>query len=55
MIEFDSWPEIGDNTVYSNLPETLRNYVDYLEAELKVPIEIISTGPDRKNTVLRNP
>ncbi len=55
MIEFDSWPEIGDNTVYSNLPETLRNYVDYLEAELKVPIEIISTGPDRKNTVLRIP
>jgi adenylosuccinate synthase len=55
MIEFDSWPEIGDTTKYSSLPETLRNYVDYLEAELKVPIEIISTGPDRKNTVLRNP
>ena len=55
MIEFDSWPEIGDTTEYSSLPETLRNYVDYLEAELKVPIEIISTGPDRKNTVLRNP
>lgn len=55
MIEFDSWPEIGDTTVYSELPENLRKYVDYLESELKVPIEIISTGPDRKNTVLRNP
>jgi adenylosuccinate synthase len=55
MIEFDSWPEIGDTTIYSELPENLRKYVDYLESELKVPIEIVSTGPDRKNTVLRNP
>jgi adenylosuccinate synthase len=55
MIEFDSWPEIGDTTVYSELPKNLRKYVDYLENELKVPIEIVSTGPDRKNTVLRNP
>lgn len=55
MIEFDSWPEIGDTTDYSALPGNLKNYVDYLEAELKVPIEIVSTGPDRKNTVLRNP
>jgi len=54
MIEFDSWPEIGDTTEYSSLPGNLRDYVDYLEKELEVPIEIISTGPDRKNTVLRN-
>ena len=52
--EFDSWPEIGSTTEYTSLPESLRNYVDYLEAELSVPIGIISTGPDRKNTVLRN-
>ncbi len=55
MIEFDSWPEIGDTRVYSELPVNLRKYVDYLESELNVPIEIISTGPDRKNTILRNP
>ena len=52
--EFDSWPDIGSTTEYSALPEKLRYYVDYLEAELSVPIGIISTGPDRKNTVLRN-
>jgi adenylosuccinate synthase len=55
MIEFDSWPEIGDTTEYSTLPVNLRKYVDYLENELKVSIQIISTGPDRKNTVLRIP
>jgi adenylosuccinate synthase len=52
--EFDSWPEIGTTTEYASLPENLRNYVDYLEGELSVPIGIISTGPDRKNTILRN-
>jgi adenylosuccinate synthase len=51
---FDSWPDIGSTTSFSSLPETLRKYVDYLENELSVPIEIISTGPDRKSTVLRN-
>jgi adenylosuccinate synthase len=53
--EFDSWADIGSITEYSSLPEKLKNYVDYLESELSVPIEVISTGPDRKNTVLRNP
>lgn len=51
--EFDSWPVIGDTTDYDELPGNLKNYVGYLESELSVPIEIISTGPDRKNTVLR--
>jgi len=52
--EFDSWPDIGSTTSYASLPENLKNYVDYLEAELSVPIAVISTGPDRKSTVLRN-
>jgi len=53
--EFDSWSDIASTTEYSSLPENLKNYVDYLESELSVPIDVISTGPDRKNTVLRNP
>jgi adenylosuccinate synthase len=51
--EFPSWPDVRSTTSYSSLPQNLRSYVDYLEAELSVPIEIVSTGPDRKNTVLR--
>jgi adenylosuccinate synthase len=53
--EFDSWPIIGDAKLYSSLPDNLKAYVEYLEAELAIPIDIISTGPDRKSTVLRNP
>jgi len=35
------------------LPDTLHQYVAYLEKELEVPITIISVGPDRKQTIMR--
>jgi len=38
---------------YDNLPGELKDYVDYLEGQFGVPIGIISTGADRKDTVLR--
>lgn len=38
---------------YLDLPEALRSYVELLESELKKPITIISTGPDRTQTIIR--
>ena len=35
------------------LPETLNNYVDYLEKALETPITIVSVGPDRSQTIIR--
>tara|TARA_Y100000385_G_scaffold231446_1_gene243546 strand:- start:125248 stop:126531 length:1284 start_codon:yes stop_codon:yes gene_type:complete len=35
------------------LPETLSNYVDYLEKALETPIAIVSVGPDRSQTLIR--
>lgn len=37
------------------MPDALRNYIDYLEKNLGVPITLISTGPDRTQTVYRHP
>lgn len=37
------------------MPAALRNYIDYLEKHLSVPITLISTGPDRTQTVYRHP
>ena len=37
------------------MPDALRNYIDYLERNLSVPITLISTGPDRTQTVYRHP
>ncbi|MCW3805996.1 adenylosuccinate synthase [Plebeiibacterium marinum] len=34
-------------------PEELNNYISYLEAELEVPITIVSVGPDRDQTIVR--
>lgn len=37
-----------------NLPAELMQYVAFLEQQLGVPITLISTGPDRTQTILRN-
>lgn len=35
------------------LPETLMDYIKFLEKELEVPIKIVSVGPDRTQTIHR--
>lgn len=35
-------------------PVEFRNYIDFLEKELATPITIISIGPDREQTIIRN-
>lgn len=35
-------------------PENFRKYIEFLESELQTPITIISIGPDREQTILRN-
>lgn len=43
---------VTGNTV-NDLPFELRQYVDFLEDELGIPITLISTGPDRLQTILK--
>lgn len=40
-------------TAFGEFPKELKDYVTYLEEELKVPISLVSVGPDRKQTILR--
>jgi adenylosuccinate synthase len=43
-------------TALAELPEAARNYLDRLESILQVPVDMISTGPDRdQNIVIRDP
>ncbi|MBN2067814.1 MAG: adenylosuccinate synthase [Candidatus Diapherotrites archaeon] len=42
-----------DVKAYSELPEEARQYVEFIEKELNVPIKIVSVGPDRKETLFR--
>ncbi|HKL67728.1 MAG TPA: adenylosuccinate synthase, partial [Bacteroidales bacterium] len=46
-IQMDGWKEdISDIRDYDKLPQTLRNYVSYIENETGIPVDIISVGPD---------
>ena len=55
--ELPCWTEstVGAQTL-EELPVNARNYITFLQEKLGVPIDIISTGPDRVETiVLRHP
>ncbi|MDH5407825.1 MAG: adenylosuccinate synthase [Gammaproteobacteria bacterium] len=56
-IEMPGWSEstVGVKT-YDDLPENAKNYIKKIEEVVGVPVDIISTGPDRNETiVLRHP
>ncbi len=40
-------------TSESNFPKELTQYIEFLEANLQVPITIVSVGPDRSQTIQR--
>ena len=53
--EFKGWntPLNLNGVSIENLPAELNNYIKYLEEQLHVPITLVSTGPDRTQTVYR--
>ncbi|HRH67542.1 MAG TPA: adenylosuccinate synthase [Bacteroidia bacterium] len=40
-------------TKETEFPAELKNYIEFLEAELNVPVSIVSVGPDRVQTIRR--
>jgi adenylosuccinate synthase len=46
--------EIYGTTDWDALPQRARDYVAYLEKLLGVPVSILSTGPDRAHTIVRD-
>ena len=54
--ESPGWSEsTAGITSYEDLPENARNYLDRMQAVLGVPIDLISTGPDRDHTIILKP
>jgi len=50
--EFKGWSEdLTKMSEASQLPETLNDYIEFLEKELEIPITIVSVGPDRTQTI----
>lgn len=52
--EFNGWQAdlTGMNT-FETLPQELKDYIQFIEKEIDVPIKIVSVGPDRLQTILR--
>ncbi|HTG65732.1 MAG TPA: adenylosuccinate synthetase, partial [Flavobacterium sp.] len=52
--EFKGWKQdLTGMTTYEELPVELKEYIEFIEKELEVPIKIVSVGPDRKQTITK--
>ena len=52
--DFNGWDEdLTSMDSVDTLPQTLIEYIQFLENELQIPIKIVSVGPDRKQTIFR--
>ena len=53
--EFSGWKQdISKITSFEDLPQTARQYIHFIEEELKIPIDIISVGPKREEVIERS-
>lgn len=53
-VEKKGWnADLTGLTTYEQLPAELKEYISFIEAELEVPIKIVSVGPDRKQTIVK--
>ncbi len=53
--EMDGWNTSLDNvTSFDDMPAALVSYIKFIEDQLGVPINLVSMGPDRTQTVMRN-
>lgn len=49
------WKQPLDNiSSFEALPEALVNYIKYIEDFIQVPVNLVSVGPDRKQTIIRD-
>jgi adenylosuccinate synthase len=51
--EMNGWNSSLDGFNQDNLPAELMEYISFIEQQLQVPITLISTGPDRTQTIHR--
>jgi adenylosuccinate synthase len=54
-VEKKGWNcDLKGRNSYGELPAELIDYVSFLEKELQVPVSVISVGPDRIQTIMKN-
>ena len=49
---FNGWEEdLTKKENFDDLPNSLKDFIGYIEKELNIPISVVSVGPDRKQTI----
>ncbi len=52
---FEGWEDkLDEIRTFDALPEQLKSYIRFIERETGVPIRLVSVGPHRNETILRN-
>lgn len=49
---FVGWPSVSA-TDFKRLPDGLKEYISYIESRTETPINLVSVGPDRTETIFR--
>ena len=44
---------LNKNKIIKKIEIELKEYIDFIEKEVEVPIKIVSVGPDRKQTITK--
>ncbi|MFL9837903.1 adenylosuccinate synthase [Flavobacterium sp. ST-75] len=53
-VEKKGWnADLTGMTSYEEFPAELKEYIEFIEKELEVPIKVISVGPDRTQTIIK--
>ncbi|MEE8324479.1 MAG: adenylosuccinate synthetase, partial [Candidatus Humimicrobiaceae bacterium] len=53
--EFEGWTEdITDIKKYEDLPPAARKYIESIEEIIKVPVSMVSVGPERNQIIIRD-
>lgn len=56
---YETLPGWQENTFgarkLEDLPQAAKNYIAFLESKIGAPVDIISTGPDRNETIIKRP
>jgi adenylosuccinate synthase len=51
---FEGWEaDLSGVRSLSEMPLQVRRYIEFLEEDLQIPISIVSIGPDRAQTILK--
>jgi adenylosuccinate synthase len=54
FVEKKGWQaDLTGMTKYEELPIELKEYIEFIEKEVEVPIKVVSVGPDRTQTILK--